>query len=113
MPDQTMLMIYTTLPDSQVAAKLAKDLVAQRLVACAQCTAPLTSIYRWEGDIVQESEVMLILKAPQQNKAAISTYLLKHHPYQIPEIAALEVQASDSYHQWVLEECPVEKNTKD
>ncbi|MGU9978278.1 MAG: divalent-cation tolerance protein CutA [Candidatus Oxydemutatoraceae bacterium WSBS_2016_MAG_OTU14] len=110
MSANTLLLIYTALPDHASASKLARALVEQRVVACAQVSAPVTSIYRWEGKIMEEPEVMLILKAQQENYPAIEAFLLAEHPYQIAEIIATPVvKASAPYYNWVLQECQVSK----
>lgn len=96
------MLILTTLPDPDAARQLARQLVEARLAACVNVLAACTSIYRWEAAIQEESETPLLIKTSAGGYAAVETFLLEHHPYELPEIIALPiVQGLPGYLEWV------------
>lgn len=83
----SLIAVVTTLPTREQALKLARSLVERRLVACAQLSA-IESLYLWNGQLQQEPEVRLILKAVESHYEAIETAILEQHPYDLPAIHA-------------------------
>lgn len=99
-----ILVVFTTLPDSEVAGKLAKNLVEMRLAACVNILPSSQSIYRWQDDVHIDGEVPLIIKTTTELYPALETYLRQQHPYELPEIIALEVtRGLPEYLTWVVE----------
>jgi periplasmic divalent cation tolerance protein len=99
-----ILLVFTTLPDSEVAGKLARNLVEMRLAACVNLLARCQSIYRWQDDVHVDGEVPLIIKTTTELYPALETYLRQHHPYELPEIIALNVtRGLPEYLTWVVE----------
>jgi periplasmic divalent cation tolerance protein len=97
-------LVLTTLPDAESASKLARDLVAVRLAACVNVLPPCRSYYRWKGDIQEDGEVPLFIKTTAELYPALETYLKQHHPYELPEILALDVAAGlPDYLRWVAQ----------
>lgn len=98
-----LVEITTTLETLEQAQELGRRLVESRLAACAQLTGPITSIYRWEGQVCEANEVRLTLKTTLQiSERAIAT-IESLHPYDVPEILVLPVQASSTaYRDWLL-----------
>lgn len=95
-------VVFTTLPDAEIAGKLARTLVEMRLAACVNVLAPCQSIYRWQDDVQEDGEVPLIIKTSAELYPALETYLRQQHPYALPEIVALEVvQGLPEYLTWV------------
>ena len=91
----SLILVVTTLPTRQQALQLAHTLVEQRLVACAQLHA-IDSVYIWNGQVQEEPEVRLTLKAPASHYTAIETVILEQHPYDLP---AIHAQRLDSVHE--------------
>ena len=85
------LVVLSTFPDANSAAAIAKILVADNLAACVNVVAGLRSIYRWQGDIQDDAEVLLIIKTTSDRYAKLQEYLANEHPYDCPEILALPV----------------------
>jgi periplasmic divalent cation tolerance protein len=101
----TILLISTTVERKEDAERIANLLLERRLVACAQISAPITSIYRWREKLTTATELLLTMKTLPQHFAAVEEVLLQEHPYQIPEIIGQEIPAvSDSYSRWVQQE---------
>jgi periplasmic divalent cation tolerance protein len=82
-----------------------RSLVEDRLVACGQHIVPIRSIYRWEGTIHDDREVRVALHTRARLVAAIIDRTRREHPYEVPCILALPVDAGNQdYLQWVIEE---------
>ena len=96
-----LIAIVTTLPTREQALQLARTLVEQRLVACAQLSA-IESLYLWNGQFQQEPEVRLTLKAPESHYAAIEAAILERHPYDLPAIHAQRLdRVHEPYGAWI------------
>jgi periplasmic divalent cation tolerance protein len=101
-------LVLTTLPDQESARQLARLLVEERLAACVNVLAPCHSIYHWEGALQENGEVPLIIKTMQGRYTELEAYLRKHHPYETPEILAINnVQGLPEYLAWVSRETQI------
>ncbi len=101
-----LVLILCNCPDEPVARHIAEQLLHSRLAACINLQAGVQSMYRWQGNIEQQTEVTLQIKAPQHHFNAISQTILTLHPYTVPEIIAIPlVQALPQYLDWLHEEC--------
>ena len=102
MKPDSIVIVLTTLPADMDPAVLARQLVGERLAACVSAAAPMTSIYRWEGAIQEESERQLVIKTSAARLEALQTRLHELHPYQVPEFIVVPTAgASSKYAQWV------------
>lgn len=102
---KTLFVISTTFEHKEDAQRIAALLLERRLVACAQISAPITSIYRWQGKPTTATEYVLSLKTTEPCFAPVKELLLREHPYEIPEIIGQEItHVSDAYGAWVGEE---------
>ena len=86
------LLCLTTCPDAETAARIAFALVEERLAACVNRVAGIASTYRWQGKILEESEVLLLIKTTAGRFEALRTRLVDLHPYDTPELLALDVR---------------------
>jgi len=101
-PQDAPQMVLTTLPDAASAQAIAARLVDERLAACVQILPGLTSVYRWQGKRQVESEVLVLLKTTRQAWPALEAALIDAHPYDVPEVLAVPVEAwSAAYGAWV------------
>jgi periplasmic divalent cation tolerance protein len=99
------LLVLTTLPDSDAAAELANKLVGERLAACANILPALRSIYRWEGKVQDENEVLVLLKTQGRQYESLKARILELHPYEVPEVIAIPVERGHhAYLDWILRE---------
>ncbi len=102
---KTLLLVTTTVERKEDAERIASLLLERRLVACAQISAPITSIYRWRGELTTACELVLSLKTMPQNYPLVEEVLLQEHPYETPEIIAQEIPlVSNAYRDWVKQE---------
>jgi periplasmic divalent cation tolerance protein len=97
-----VLLVFCTFPDADTAAAVTKTLVGEKLVACGTILPGVRSIYEWEGKMEDASEVLVLFKTAGPAYAKLEKRLLKLHPYDMPEIVALEAgAASKGYAAWV------------
>jgi len=98
-------VVLVTAPDAETAARIARALVEERLIACANLVPGIRSIYRWQGQVADEPEVLLVLKTRESACSAVAARVKALHPYALPEVVALPVVAgSEAYLDWVLAE---------
>ena len=98
------ILILCSVPNKEVGLSLSRLLVEQSLVACAQVLPKITSIYRWENKVCEESEVLLILKAIESKFEDIEQTIIRNHPYTTPEIVAITIdQINENYLSWMQE----------
>lgn len=94
---QSIFLVLITCPDHVS--------VQRRLAACVNLILGLTSVYRWNGKIEKDQEVLLMAKTTQPAFAALKDCVIKLHPADLPEIIGLPVQTGLArYLQWVRDE---------
>ncbi|HET9751851.1 MAG TPA: divalent-cation tolerance protein CutA [Myxococcales bacterium] len=99
------MLVFTTLPGAEAAAELAKAVVGEKLAACANLLPAVRSIYRWQGRVQDESEVLVLFKTRQEHFERLKARLLELHPYEIPEVLAVPVeQGYQAYLDWLAQE---------
>jgi periplasmic divalent cation tolerance protein len=99
------MLVLTTLPSAEAAAELAKAVVGEKLAACANLLPAVRSIYRWQGRVQDESEVLVLFKTRQEHFERLKARLLELHPYEIPEVLAVPVeQGYQAYLDWLGQE---------
>ena len=98
------VVILCTAPDADCAERIAEALVAEQLAACVNLVPGLRSIYRWEGKVQRDAEVLLLIKAPRARFDDIAARVKALHPYSVPELIALPIDAgSPDYLAWLME----------
>jgi periplasmic divalent cation tolerance protein len=98
-----LILILTTMPDDDRARTLARTLVDEGLAACVNVHGPMTSIYRWKGNVEEEAERQLVIKTARERLPDIEARLRALHPYDVPELIVLNAQASAVYGAWVVD----------
>ena len=102
MPDCWIAL--TTLASRESGEQLAATLVEERLAACVNVIGGVASIYRWEGKVERDEEVLLLLKTTAAGVLPLRARVLELHPYDTPEFLAFEVGAGSSgYLDWVAD----------
>jgi periplasmic divalent cation tolerance protein len=103
--NDSLIVVSTTVENKADAERLASILIERRLVACAQISSPLTSMYRWQGKIVTAEEFLLTVKTRKSLYETLAQVLRQEHPYQVPEVIGQEVEMVDErYSSWIAEE---------
>ena len=99
------LSVYITCENRTEALRIAEAVVAERLAACANVLAPVTSVFRWEGRIEQAEEGALILKTTQDNLEKLEKRIVELHSYDVPCIVAWPIIAGHApYLTWIHQE---------
>jgi periplasmic divalent cation tolerance protein len=96
-----ILSVTTTVGSIEAAQALAREILAARLAACVQCEQGLVSLYRWKGELCEEPEVRLVIKTLPSCQPALQALFDRHHPYELPQFAAVTMQARKAYFEWV------------
>jgi len=100
-----VLIVLTNCPDEDVADRLARTLVEQKLAACVNRLPAVNSVYRWQGSVERAVEVPLLIKSTRERLPEIQEAIRALHPYEVPEIVAIPVVAGlPAYLRWVVDE---------
>jgi periplasmic divalent cation tolerance protein len=100
--DTDYQLLITTCPNSEIANKLAQTLLENHLAACINIIPHIQSVYEWEGKIVTDAEVLLLIKTRRERYVAIEQTLLEEHPYDVPELIVLPIETGlPSYLAWL------------
>ncbi len=99
---ETIVVLVTT-PTAEKAAEIARTLVEERLIACGNVIPGVRSIYAWEGKVHDESEALLVLKAPRKVLQDLCDRVVALHPYDVPEVIGLPVEGgNERYIDWII-----------
>ena len=99
---ESAVIVLTTIGADTDAAELARTLVEQRLVACVNIVAGVTSVYRWKDGVEQDEEQLLVIKTTTDMLEALQARLRELHPYELPEFVVIQVSGgSQAYLGWL------------
>ena len=97
------VIIVSTFPSKQSVTNIANKLVKKRLVACVNITT-ISSIYTWKGKIENQNEYLALFKTTKKNQSVLKKELKKLHPYDVPEIAEINVESiNQPYMKWLVD----------
>jgi periplasmic divalent cation tolerance protein len=101
----SVVVVLSTFPSSEKAAEVARVLVDERLAACVNLVPAVRSIYRWQGAVHDDAEVLAIVKTTAERVEALCDRLIALHPYDVPEAIVLPVTGGHApYLAWVTGE---------
>ncbi|MEO6771666.1 MAG: divalent-cation tolerance protein CutA [Kofleriaceae bacterium] len=101
----SVVVVISTFPSSEQAAEVARVLVAEHLAACVNLVPAVRSIYRWQGEVHDDAEVLAIVKTTAERAPALCERLVALHPYEVPEAIVLPVTAGHAaYLAWITGE---------
>jgi periplasmic divalent cation tolerance protein len=96
------IVIYVTVGAAEEAGRIARALVEERLAACVNQVPALRSTYRWQGQVEQSNEELLIIKTRRDLLASVEKRVRELHSYDLPELIALPIiEGSLEYLQWL------------
>lgn len=99
------LLCLSTCPDTETAAKIARALVEERLAACVNRVHGVHSTYRWQGEVHDDAETLLVIKTTRERFDALRARLVELHPYEVPELVAFEItDGLPAYLDWLARE---------
>ena len=99
------IQVFITINDRSKAKIIAETLLEKRLAGCVQISEYITSLYRWEGRIMEDQEWLLIIKTSNDLYSELEREVKQIHPYEVPEILALPVShGNEAYLKWLRKE---------
>ena len=102
-PLEPISVVVTSVGTEQQAVEISEELVARRLATCVNILPCHRSIYRWKGKVCEDTEYLLMIKAPTSRFDAIAETIRELHSYELPEIMALPVERAEAaFHEWVV-----------
>jgi periplasmic divalent cation tolerance protein len=97
------VIIVSTFPDKTSITKIANQLVKKKLAACVNIMK-ISSVYSWKGKIENQPEYLALFKTTKKNQLVLKKELRKLHPYDIPEIAEINVDSiNQTYLKWLVD----------
>ncbi len=96
------IVVLTTMASDEEAVRFVRTLLERRLIACGTMYPGARSLYRWQGKIADEREVVVMLKTRSARFESVREAFSELHPYKVPELLALPVEAGlDKYIEWI------------
>ena len=96
------VVALSTVGSAEDAERLARTLVERRLAACVNVVPGVVSHYRWQGELHRDEERLLVIKTRAERLGALRAALVELHPYEVPELVALEITAGhEAYLEWL------------
>ncbi|MBC8242113.1 MAG: divalent-cation tolerance protein CutA [Alphaproteobacteria bacterium] len=92
---EELTLLYVTCANTDEARAIARALVGDRLVACANILGPISSIYHWEGGVAEQEEVAMILKTRRDMTVHVAERIKSMHSYDIPCVIGLPIQGGN------------------
>jgi periplasmic divalent cation tolerance protein len=101
---EAIMLVYTLFGSAEDARRVARQIVEEKLAACANIGAPCTSIYEWKGRIEQAAEIPVLFKTRVAQGAALQARLAELHDYERPAIIQMDARASAAFAGWIGEQ---------
>lgn len=102
MPHTDAIVVLTTVASDEEAVTLVRELLERRLIACGTLLPGSRSLYRWQGKIADEQEVVVLLKTRSARLDSLRTAFAELHPYKVPELLAMPVEGGlEKYLEWI------------
>ena len=102
---EVAMIVLVTVPGMEEGERIAAILVGERLAACVNLLHPVRSVYRWQGKVQADDEVLLLIKTTAQRYAALERRVREVHPYEVPEVVGLRIErGSPPYLEWLRSE---------
>jgi periplasmic divalent cation tolerance protein len=96
------ILVLTTAGSKEEARKLGRMLVERLLAACVNIVPQITSVYRWEGEIEEAEEWLLIVKTTRDTFERVREAIVEMHSYEVPECICISVDdGSVEYLSWI------------
>lgn len=96
-----------TVPNEEVAKKLAHGIVSNKLAACVNIIPGITSVYEWEGKINEDNELLLMIKTKTGVVDNLVKYVRENHPYSVAEVISTPIENGNlPYLKWINDVVP-------
>ena len=98
------VIVFITAGSMEEASNISRALVGERLAACCNIINPITSVYRWGGEVVEDPEALIILKTRKSLLRALIKRVTEIHSYEVPEVISAPLgEGSPPYMKWLAE----------
>lgn len=95
-------LVLCACPDEETAINIAENIVAQKLAACVNVLPSVYSVYHWQDNVESAKENMLLIKTTEQKYASLEKVISSLHPYEVPEIIAINIDCGlPEYLKWI------------
>ncbi|MCX5872422.1 MAG: divalent-cation tolerance protein CutA [Deltaproteobacteria bacterium] len=99
---ESYIICLVTLDTYENAVKIASILVEEKIAACANIVSPIRSIYRWQGKICDENEILMMMKTRHSLFERLKNRVKELHPYDVPEIISVKIsEGLSEYLRWI------------
>ena len=103
--DSDLHIVFSTAPDMDTARRIAGHLVEYRLAACVNLLTGIESVYRWQGELHTDPEILLMIKGRAADYERLEAAIVELHPYELPEIIAVPLSNGlPGYLDWVRQQ---------
>ena len=100
------VVVYVTVPSKELALKIGKACIKDRLVGCINVIDKITSMYEWQGKLCEEQECLLIMKSVQENSSKVIKKVKELHSYSCPCVLVLPVSdGNKDFLNWISQSC--------
>lgn len=114
LPDMDAIVVVTTVGTEEQANTIASKLVERRQAACVNILPGARSVYRWSGEVCQDSELILVIKTLDREFDAVAGTIAELHSYDVPEILAFAVHRGEQqFLDWIADSVTGEDDEED
>ncbi|MBN1408334.1 MAG: divalent-cation tolerance protein CutA [Calditrichaceae bacterium] len=98
------IIVFCTTPSYEISHKIAAECIHKKIAACCNIIPGIKSIYRWEGNVEESEEQLLMIKSTEINFKSIENTINSFHTYDVPEIISIKIgSGNESYLKWINE----------
>jgi len=96
------IVVLMTTATREEAEKIARNLLNQKLIACANIVGPVSSLFWWKEKISQENEFLVLMKTSADLFEKLAATIKQMHSYEVPEIIAIPIaNGEQTYLEWL------------
>ena len=104
MSQDQYLLVLCSFPNAEEARQIGTQLIELQVAACVNLVPQVESIFRWDGAVKTECEVLALIKTTANNYRQVEAEIQQRHPYDTPEVIAIPIpQGSSAYLGWISE----------
>lgn len=97
-----MIIAYSTAPNETIANEIAHHLIKAKLAACVNLIPHVKSIYHWNNEIVEDNEILMMIKSEKSKQQNLIDTLIEIHPYDTPEVIIIPIENGfKGYLNWI------------
>jgi periplasmic divalent cation tolerance protein len=98
------IVVFMTSANADEARRIANELVERQLAACVQILPEIESVYRWNGEVQRDTEILILAKTTAAQFDDLERAVREIHSYDTPEIVAVPMaHVSEPYRAWLIE----------